>query len=167
MDHVQAKIDVINWITGFVEKANPLLNGWAPCPYARQARVQGRIDIRIGQDPGNDLENITADDFAELDVIALIYDPAKWPLATFRSAWQATQNQVLEDRGIYVLEDHPEDIEQVLGVVMNQGNWALLFVQLRRKLEEAATQLAAKGYYDNWPGPYLDLLFHGRHDPRT
>jgi hypothetical protein len=166
MDHVQAKMDVINWITGFVEKPNPLLNGWAPCPYARQARMQSQIDIRIGQTPNQDLENITAHDFKDLDVIALIYDPVEWPLLTFRSAWQHMQNQVLEDRGIYVLEDHPEDLEQVLGVVMNQGSWALLFVQLRHKLEEAANQLAAKGYYDNWPETYLDSLFHGRHDPR-
>jgi hypothetical protein len=167
MDHVQAKMDVINWITGFVEKPNPLLNGWAPCPYARQARLQSRVDIRIGQNPSSDLENITSHDFKDLDVIALIYDPAIWPLTTFRSAWQDTQSRVLQDQGIYVLEDHPEDSEQVLGVVMNQGTWALLFVQLRQKLEEAAEQLAAKGYYNNWPEPYLESLFHGRQHPNT
>jgi hypothetical protein len=37
MNFSQAKTDIEQWIVDFVEKPNPMLNNWAPCPYARQA----------------------------------------------------------------------------------------------------------------------------------
>lgn len=165
MDIVQARIDVVNWITGFVEKPNPLLNGWAPCPYARAARVQNRIRIDIGVAPWLDLRQTAKHGMSDLDVIVKIYDPAEWPLDRFRSEWQSAQQEFLTPSGLLCLEDHPDDPEQVNGVTMNQGTWALLLLQQQNKLEEAAQQLAARGYYDGWPDAYLESLFHGRVDP--
>jgi hypothetical protein len=48
---------------------------------------------------------------------------------------------------------------------MNQGKYAILFVQMRDKLETAAQQLASKGYYHSWDREYLTGLFEGREDP--
>ena len=167
MDTVQARIDVTNWITGFVEKPNPLLNGWAPCPYARAARLQNRIRLDIGLAPWLDLRQISWHGMGDLDVIVLIYDPAEWPVDRFRHQWQAAQQEFLIGKGLLCLEDHPADAESVNGVTMNQGTWALLLVQQQSKLEEAADQLAAKGYYAGWPEEYLQNVFHGRRDPRS
>lgn len=167
MDTVQARIDVINWITGFVEKPNPLLNGWAPCPYARAARVQNKIRVDIGMSPWLDLRQLSWHGLKDLDVIVKIYDPAAWPLDRFRSQWQSAQSEFLEPQGLLCLEDHPEDVELVNGVTMNQGTWALLLIQSHSKLEEAAQQLAQRGYYQDWPESYLDNLFQGRQDPRS
>lgn len=167
MDIVQARIDVINWITGFVEKPNPLLNGWAPCPYARAARAQNKIRIDIGIAPWLDLRQISWHGMPDLDVIVKIYDPQEWPLDRFRAEWQSAQTEFLSPKGLLCLEDHPDDPESVNGVSMNQGTWALLLVQSQSKLAEAAEQLAARGYYDGWPEQYLESLFHGRRDPRS
>ena len=166
MDSVQARQDVINWITGFVEKPNPLLNGWAPCPYARAARVRGEVDIRIGTVPAEDLQTFVDLGMGDYQVVALIYDAAEWDLERFRASWRS-QIANLGPQGLYVLEDHPAEPEQVLGVTMNQGTYALLFVQLKSKLEEAAAQLAPRGYYHDWPRDYLEGLFEGREDPTT
>ncbi len=166
MDSVQARMEVINWITGFVEKANPLLNGWAPCPYARRARLEGRVQVKAGTTPTQDLYRVSQQDFADLDVVVLIYDPAVYDLDSFRQEWQQAQREILDSKGLFVLEDHPSDVEEVRGVKMNQGTWALLFVQQLSKLEDAAAQLAHKGYYQDWPSDYLDQLFEGRRDPR-
>ena len=37
--------DLTDWMKDFVEKPNPLLNNWAPCPYARQERITDKIEI--------------------------------------------------------------------------------------------------------------------------
>ena len=102
----------------------------------------------------------------DLDVIVKIYDPAIWPLARFRAEWQSAQEEFLSPQGLLCLEDHPEDVESVRGVVMNQGTWALLLVHQTSKLEQAAQQLAQKGYYQGWPEEYLHSVFHNRRDPR-
>jgi hypothetical protein len=167
MDTVQARIDVTNWITGFVEKPNPLLNGWAPCPYARAARLQNQIRIDIGIAPWLDLRQQSWHGMRDLDVIVKIYDPAEWPLDRFRSEWQSAQAEFLAPQGLLCLEDHPEDAEFVNGVVMNQGTWALLLLQQTAKLEQAAQQLAARGYYQDWPEEYLKSVFQSRRDPRA
>ena len=167
MDTVQARIDVTNWITGFVEKPNPLLNGWAPCPYARAARLQNKIRIDIGVAPWLDLRQQSWHGMRDLDVIVKIYDPAAWPLARFRAEWQSAQEEFLAPQGLLCLEDHPEDAESVNGVVMNQGTWALLLLQQTAKLEQAAQQLATRGYYNQWPEEYLQSVFNGRQDPRS
>jgi hypothetical protein len=166
MNKEQAKMDVISWIVNFVEKPHPALNNWPPCPYARAARVKGQVDIRIGTVPDQDLAEFAKGMPEGVDVVTLIYDPVKWELQPFRASWQQTQREVLAAVGIYVLEDHPEEVELVNGVKMNQGQYPLLFVQRLAKLEEAADQLAQQGYYHDWPEEYLQSVFEHRRDPR-
>ena len=37
--------EITTWMTDFVEKPNALLKNWAPCPYARQARIADKIKV--------------------------------------------------------------------------------------------------------------------------
>jgi hypothetical protein len=164
MNQEQVTKDITAWIQNFVETPHPALGGWPPCPYARQARIQGTVGIQLGTDPQQDLEKIANDGMGCMEVIALVYDPAQWPLAKFRLSWIAALPSV-RTANLYVLEDHPDELETVNDVVMNQGDYALLFVQSKAKLESAAQQLASKGYYHGWPREYLDGLFEGREDP--
>ena len=64
------------------------------------------------------------------------------------------------------LEDHPSDVENVNGVIMNQGQYALALVQCLSDLNTKAQQMASKGFYHNWPEEYLQGLFQHRQDPR-
>lgn len=164
MDFVQAKQDVLNWITGFVEKPNPALQGWPPCPYARKARLEGQLDIRAGLiDPYTDIAKITLGDFM---VITHVYDPKKFTAEEFNQQVRDVNTGFLLMRDIIALADHPDDREEVNGVCMNQGTWALVFVQPLSKLNDFARLLAPRGYYRGWPDEYLDQLFEGREDPR-
>ena len=165
-DFDQARQEIQQWIIDFVEKANPMLNGWAPCPYARQARINHQVDIRLGLDPYFDLKRFVRHGMGEFDVVVLVYDPQEWPVDSFR-IWQQAEQEFLVGQGLYVLEDHPSESEQVMGVTMNQGTYAILFVQKKSKLEDAARQLASKGYYTGWPESYLKDLFRDREDPRS
>jgi hypothetical protein len=65
------------------------------------------------------------------------------------------------------LEDHPDDVEIVNGVCMNQGTYAMALVQSLSDLNQRAAQMATKGFYNTWSEPYLEALFQHRRDPRT
>ncbi len=163
MDFEQARQDITQWIVSFVEKPTPLLSGWPPCPYARQARLQNRIDIREGlRDP---LE-LSAVHMQDLDVIAYVYDPDQFTADAFNQAVDQLNQAYLVPRNMIALADHPGDPEVVNGVCMNQGTWAIVFLQDLDKLNTAAGQLAAKGFYHGWSEDYLHQLFANRQDPR-
>jgi transcription initiation factor TFIIIB Brf1 subunit/transcription initiation factor TFIIB len=96
MNFEQAQLDILAWITGFVERPHPALSGWAPCPYARRARLEGKFEIRLGHiDPYTDLQHIN---IGELDVVALVYDPTEFEPEQFNQQITAV-NQGL-DSGI-------------------------------------------------------------------
>ena len=165
MDIVQARIDIINWVTSFVEQPHPALNGWPPCPYARRARLDGEFDIRAGQiDPYSDLMHVDMDNWM---VMAYVYDPKLIDADRFEQQIARVNQGFLIHRNIIALADHPDAPEDILGVRMNQGTWAIAFVQPLDKLNAFARQIAAKGYYAGWPEEYLQHLFQWREDPRV
>jgi hypothetical protein len=165
MNFEQAQLDILAWITGFVERPHPALLGWAPCPYARRARLEGKFEIRPGHiDPYTDLQHIN---IGELDVVALVYDPTEFEPEQFNQQITAVNQGFLRARDLLALADHPDSPEVVQGVTMNQGTWAIDFVQPLAKLNAHARMVAEKGYYKNWPEDYLKILFEGREDPRS
>ena len=164
MNFEQAKKDIMQWIVDFVEKPNPLLNHWAPCPYARQARVNNLIDIRQGY--FNPIDDVKHADLRQYDVVAYVYDQHRWTASEFNEFVDTANVSYLAQRGLIALADHPGDEELVNGVSMNQGTYAIIFVQDIAKLDSHAKQLASKGFYNGWPEEYLTVLFTGREDPR-
>ena len=166
MDIDQARQDILQWITDFVEAPCAELGGWPPCPYARQARLKNLVDIRLGQiDPYVDARNTA--EMQGFDVIVMVYDPRDYTPAEFDSLVSDANLAFLQGRGLIALADHPADPEEVCGVVMNQGQYALMFVQDLAKLNGHARQLAERGFYHGWPKDYLQALFRGRLDPRS
>ena len=165
MNFSQAKKDITKWIIDFVEKSNPLLNNWPPCPYARQARLNGKVDIRPGCfNPIDDLKQVVMGDF---EVFAYVYDQERWSAAEFNELVETVNISYLAQRNLIALADHPADVETVNGVAMNQGTYAIVFVQSLDKLNHFARLLAPKGFYKGWDEEYLTVLFSGRQDPRA
>ena len=163
MDFESARQSVLKWLEHFVEQPNSQLGGWAPCPYARAARLNHRVDIRPGQDPSSDAMGV---DLTDHDVIVWIYDPAAFTADEFNDAVDQVNQNLLLPQGLFALADHPDSLEEVLGVVMNHGQLAMMLVQRLDKLQEHARTLARRGYYQNWPEEYLQQLFYLREDPR-
>ena len=158
--------DILKWSETFVEQPHPVLGGWPPCPYARQARLSNRIQILLGTNPYFDLRLRSRWGMYDFDVIVYVYDPAEWPYQRFHAEIESAQTEFLLSHDIIALEDHPDSVENVNGVVMNQGQYAMVFVQSLSKLNTAARQMATKGFYHNWPEEYLKGLFNHRADPR-
>jgi hypothetical protein len=158
--------DILAWSETFVEVPHPSLGGWPPCPFARQARLNRTIQVLTGADPYFDLKNRARWGMGKYEVIVYAYDPEDWPYSRFHSAVESANTEFLLARDILALEDHPEDVENVNGVIMNQGRYALVLVQSLSKLNTAAKQMGTKGFYHTWPEEYLTELFNHRVDPR-
>jgi hypothetical protein len=160
----QAKLDIEQWIVDFVEKPNTLLNDWPPCPYARQARLSKKVDIRPGL--FNLIDDLKQVDMGNFEVLAYVYDRTQWSATEFNELVETVNASYLAQKGLIALADHPDDVESVMGVAMNQGTYAIVFVQDLAKLNHFAQILGKKDFYKDWDEEYLKVLFAGRIDPR-
>ena len=166
MELEQVKQDIESWIENFVEVPHPALGGFPPCPFARQARMKRTFEVYLGADPYYDLKNRARWGMGNREVIIYAYDPAEWSHELFSASIESANTEHLLRNDILALEDHPADVENVNGVIMNQGKYALALVQCLSDLNTKAKQMAAKGFYHDWPEEYLQGLFHHRQDPR-
>ena len=164
LDIVQA--DIEQWIVDFVEVPHLALGGWAPCPYARKARLDRDFNVRLGLAPMHDLIKISKTGLGGKSVVIFVYDPKVHTYKDFSSALNIANKQFLLPNNLLALEDHPADLEIVNGVVMNQGTYALALVQSLSDLNAKAKSMSAKGFYKDWPEKYLKTLFQHREDPR-
>jgi len=162
----QVKADIESWIENFVEVPHPALGGFPPCPYARAARLKKSYEVRLGTDPYYDLKNQARWGMGNREVIIYAYDPAEWSPELFSASIHSANTEHLLQADLLALEDHPADVEDVNGVVMNQGQYALALVQSLSDLNAKAQQMASRGFYHGWPEPYLQELFRHRQDPR-
>lgn len=166
MDIETVTQDIENWIVNFVEVPHPALGGWAPCPYARSARMKKSYEVYVGVDPYFDLKNRARWGMDNKEVIIYAYDPVEWPYELFSDSLKNANQEHLLRNDLLALEDHPADQEMVNGVCMNQGKYALALVQSLSDLNNKAKLMAEKGFYHDWPEEYLQGLFQHRQDPR-
>jgi hypothetical protein len=166
MELEQVKHDIESWIENFVEVPHPALGGFPPCPFARQARLKRTFEVYLGTDPYYDLKNRARWGMGGKEVIIYAYDPSEWSHELFSASIESANTEHLLRADILALEDHPHDIENVNGVIMNQGKYALALVQCLSDLNTKAKLMANKGFYHDWPEEYLQGLFQHRQDPR-
>ena len=162
----QVRADIEAWLVNFVEVPNPALGGWPPCPYARSARMKRSFDIRLGVDPYFDLKNLSRWGMGSWEVIIYVYDPQEWSHEQTSVSIDSANREWLLPKDILALEDHPDAVEMVNGVCMNQGQYALILCQSLSDLNVKARLMADKGFYNSWPEQYLNELFQHRKDPR-
>lgn len=166
MDIEQVQVDIESWIVNFVEVPHSALGGFPPCPYARSARLKKSYEVYLGSDPYYDLKNRARYGMGNKEVIIYAYDPVEWPHELFAASIESANTEHLLRADILALEDHPDDVENVNGVIMNQGQYALALVQSLSDLNAKAKLMASKGFYNSWPEEYLQALFQHRKDPR-
>lgn len=164
LNTVQA--DIEKWIADFVEVPHPALGGWPPCPYAKKARLERDFSVRLGMDPYYDLVNLSRDGLGGKSVVIYAYNPAEWDYKQFSFSLKEANENYLLKQDILALEDHPEDLEIVNGICMNQGTYAMAMCQSVSDLNDKARHMASKGFYHTWPEEYLTALFQHREDPR-
>lgn len=154
MFDIGKKLD--NWLKNFVEVPNKNLNGWSPCPYARQARLDNKIKIIVQELETNVLASVENNlEFLDKDVEVIIFcfDPNKiLPEELLDNI--SSLNKKYSD--LIFLEDHPAMQEYINGVKMNFGECVLVLAQKKDKLNDASNKLKNKGYYDCWSQSNLE-----------
>ena len=158
--------DIEHWIANFVEVPHPALGGWAPCPYARKARLDRDFEVRLGVNPYFDLK-VVSHTGINRSVIIFVYESTAYNYEQFHVMLESANTEFLLGKDLLALEDHPNSAEIVNGVSMNQGTYALALVQSLSDLDNKAQAMARKGFYNTWPEEYLTELFNHRQDPRT
>lgn len=158
--------DIERWMATFVEVPHPALGGWAPCPYARRARLDRDFEVRVGVNPYFDLR-VVAQTGIDRSVVIFVYESTAYNYEQFHTQIESANTEFLLGQDLLALEDHPAAPEMVNGVCMNQGTYALCLVQSLSDLDHKSKLVAQKGFYDTWPAAYLSTLFRGRKDPRS
>lgn len=165
MNHNDIVTKLIKWMTSFVEVPNSKLGNWPPCPYARQARVNNKMEIVYS--PHDIIPSIVEQNLHKLetdkDVIIVYFDHKMIQPDALAELVQSYNQNFLMGRNYVALEDHPDSIEYVNGVCMNFGECGLLIVSKLDKLNDASYNLREKGYYETWSYEELDSVVTWRH----
>lgn len=156
--------DVYNWIETKLSHDLDEFNGMPACPFAKQAMLDDKIKcVHLKNVFGNivmpdyflaELENFTYHWPKNKEVIVLGCDPNNISAQSLSEVAEHANSTFLAKRGYIVLEDHPADTETVAGYTVNQGDWALLLLQSRKKIVGAREILKKRGYYKNWDENY-------------
>lgn len=162
LDQHDIKEKLINWIVNFLEVPNQQLNNWAPCPFARQARIKDNIFYKFCTVP--ELTDTLTDSIYILEqkeIVVICFNHTHINTLTLQK-WVEDQNNILMPIGYVILEDHPEHPEYINGVKMNFGHCGLLLMTKLDKLNIASSQLKNKGYYSVWNKEELDFVVSWR-----
>lgn len=163
MDVNDITAKLTKWLVDFVEVPNPKLGDWAPCPYARQVRINNNITIKfasVGDLTQAVRESVEALDSKEVVVVCFDHndiDPVEL------QEYVEGMNKTLVPLNYVILEDHPHTPEYINGVCMNFGHCGLLVIQKLDKLNMASDQLREKGYYTPWSKEDLNSVVSWRY----
>ena len=159
--------DINQWIENFLEVGHPALGGRSPCPFARSARLKNSYEVRLGLEAGEDLNKISHSGLGDKEVIIFAYPKNFYTSDEFADIVSSANQAFLLPADLIALDDHPDHVEQVNGVVFNQGKYTLALVQSLSDLNQRAKIMAKQGFYNDWPEEYLQDLFAHRQDPRV
>ena len=152
--------DVKKWIKNFVTVPHPAFGNLPPCPFAQKAIVEKKVEFQELSnldDFKSIYQRIWTFDFEAKEVLVLIAD---------KELFSATDTEILADElnfrlmshDIVVLEDHPNTVEKVANVKLNQGTYMLLLVQSLSRLNKFAKMLDSGPYYKKWDKKYLESV---------
>lgn len=162
MNIAEIKKLINTWMIQFLEIPNFKFNNFPICPFARQARIQNKIEI-IFTEPNNfdSAINDSLPILNEKDVVILCFDHNLIdPIDLERYVIKLNQSLMKQD--FVILEDHPAQPEYINELKMNFGECGLLLIQKLNKLNEASALLKNKGYYNYWSKENLDLVVNWR-----
>tara|TARA_B100001175_G_C19505740_1_gene640741 strand:- start:629 stop:1105 length:477 start_codon:yes stop_codon:yes gene_type:complete len=133
------------WILDFLSKPNSAFDNLPPCPYAKKAWLDGNVEVKefvSFRDLRSDIKQW------DKEVIIYLFQYTMLPRCSELQRLAASFNEEFPD--FLFLEEHPDLIEDVGGVVVNEGELCMMIVQKRKPLEDAREELMKTGYYDNW-----------------
>mgnify|MGYP001329001914 FL=1 len=150
-----------SWINDFVTQPNPDLNNFPPCPYAKQAILDNKVSYDVA-DLDIDLFLIKKAELWNEDIdVCVIFVPDVSSQELSRLV-DSINKRYLMGNNFVALEDHPDDEENINGVIMNNGKYPIVLMQRLSKIQMFSGFLKKKGYYDVWSKENLDDVVNWR-----
>ncbi len=147
------------WIKEVLSKPNPIFNNLPACPYAKKAWMEDKVEIYVFDSWVDAYSCLLTKqwDFTNLEVSIIAFPKDNITPNQLSNMIDVLQN-TWPRNDLAILEDHPDELEQVQGFNLNFGDQCLLLVQSRLKLNKARAELEAKGYYKNWDPEYKKVV---------
>ncbi|MGV0024849.1 DUF1415 family protein [Phormidesmis priestleyi] len=161
---------MIQHLQDVLEQPHPVFRGLPICPFAKQARLQGKIDFQVQRFRLDDLTSssplmVMIHRFAKTkqhDVLLIIHpDPQVTSFAQFQQEVDRL-NTHLEPLHLTAFGGHPDDTFQIQGVRTRQDPFLNLTIQSIEKLTHASARLSTTHYYDNWTAEALKSVGYPR-----
>jgi hypothetical protein len=156
------RYNIQDWIYARLSRPSNSFAGLPPCPYAKKAWVDGAVKTHYLNETfplttsiPAEIENYTYHWPKNTEVVVLGFDPLRILPSTLSDILDRAK-PMLDKRGYTALEDHPHEYEEVDGVWLNNGEYALVLLQETSKLIEARAWLEGKDYYKNWTDDYKE-----------
>lgn len=148
--------DIYEWINDRLSMSYKIFNDMPACPFAKQALIDKKIRI-IELNNKNEfysvLKNCITNWDEDIEVVILGCDPSTITADELSNITEDANNTFLKNDYL-ALEDHPDYLEFVGDFCVNEGNWALILLQKKSKINLARKILEKRGYYKNWSKDY-------------
>lgn len=167
------KKEVLDWIVNFVEKPNPILNNLPLCPYARTARLDGKLLIIENESQLFEkflIEQIEKFKLSNLDIIVAIDHNIDSIGIDYLTELVHSLNMRLVPEDVYLLMSHPDDetiedddvFKDNDEIGIPPQDYVMIFIQNYSLLTNASDALHKRGYYKNMSSELYDSLVNKR-----
>ena len=157
----EAKEYMLQWISDFVSKPNPLLNNFPPCPFAKQAMLEKKIDFEVADKDINLYLCEKSGRWTDDVDVCCIFVPGVDPDTLSNLVMDVNKNYLMP-MNLLALEDHPQAEENVNGVIMNNGKYPIVLMQRLSKIQRFSNILKKQGYYKVWSDENLEEVVNWR-----
>jgi len=150
--------DIFNWSKKFLEKPNKHLGGMPVCPYAKKARVDGKLKVVEVDSSEKFLKKVIeiCDNFGVYDVVIVACEDMEISADELHDYVHAL-NHVYVPKDVYLIASYPDD-EQIDFLESLDYEPArefyMVLIQSYQKLEDGSSSLSKTNYYKHWPEDY-------------
>ena len=144
------KQDLENWVANYLDVPSMFYNGSKPCPFAKKAWVNNKVNVVLGTKP----EVVAAVDEWDdkFDLTIVVYDHTEWQ----SNEWVKKHNPTIIDDDLYLMSFDPDEFGPD-DPNLDPHNWGsvtdevygMVFVQRLSKLINYSDNLVSSGYYQN------------------
>tara|TARA_B100001057_G_scaffold273270_1_gene273609 strand:+ start:3852 stop:4334 length:483 start_codon:yes stop_codon:yes gene_type:complete len=147
------------WIQKTLSIPSSTFNNLPACPYAKKAWMDNKVKVKEFKSWVDAYGALLTEEFDLIENDVIIFAFPSDNITPYQlSSMLDKALSTWEKDDIVVLEDHPDDLEEVDGFKLNFGKCCLLLIQSRSKLEEAREYLDSKKYYKNWTKEYKEAV---------
>jgi hypothetical protein len=153
---LKIEADIRDWILTRLSKAHPAFNNLPPCPFAREALLANKVQLKPLRFPAFECvqNEISQFEDSNIDVLVLFDELNQLSKTQIESLVQTIREQYAA-KNYWLMYDHPDVEEHVADFDVSFNKTPLLFLQKLDNLNEKATELEQRGYYKNWSSDYF------------